>query len=107
MLTAEIKDIFTPSEKGKLLVITVGNSLRSDDGVGIYIAKQIKKCKKNIIILNADSKPENIIDKAVQIKPQKVVIIDAADFGGRVGEIRLIKKTDIQSTSLSTHSFFF
>ena len=27
--------------------------------------------EKNIIILNADSKPENIIGKAVQIKPQK------------------------------------
>ncbi len=105
MLTAELKDIFTPSTKGKLLVVTVGNSLRSDDGVGIYIAKQIKKCKKNIIILNAESKPENIIHKAVQIKPQKVVIIDAADFGGRAGEIRLIKNTDIQNTSLSTHSF--
>jgi hydrogenase 3 maturation protease len=105
MLTVELKDIFTPSAKGKLLVVTVGNSLRSDDGVGIYIAEQVKKSKKNIIILNADSKPENIIDKAVQIKPQKVVIIDAADFGGRAGEIRLIKKTDIQSTSLSTHSF--
>lgn len=105
MLTVELKDIFTPSAKGKLLVVTVGNSLRSDDGIGIYIAKHIEKCKKNIIILNADSKPENIIDKAVQIKPQKVVIIDAADFGGRAGEIRLIKKTDIQSASLSTHSF--
>lgn len=105
MLTVELKDIFTPSAKGKLLVVTVGNSLRSDDGVGIYIAKHIQKCKKNIIILNAESKPENIIHKVVQIKPQKVVIIDAADFGGRIGEIRLIKKTDIQNTSLSTHSF--
>src|SRR5665648_58985 len=105
MLTAELKDILTPPEKGKLLVITVGNSLRTDDGVGIYIAKQIKKCKENIIILNADSKPENIIHKAVQIKPQKVVIIDAADFGGRAGEIRLIKNTCIQNISLSTHSF--
>ena len=105
MLTAELKDILTPSEKGKLLVITVGNSLRSDDGVGIYIAKQIKKCQKNIIILNADSKPEKIIDQAVQLKPQKVIIIDGADFGGRAGEIRLIKKADIPNTSLSTHSF--
>ena len=105
MLTAELKDILTPSKKGKLLVITVGNSLRSDDGVGIYIAKQIKKCQKNIIILNADSKPEKIIDQAVQLKPQKVIIIDGADFGGRAGEIRLIKKADIPNTSLSTHSF--
>jgi len=105
MLTVELNDIFTPSTKGKLLVVTIGNSLRSDDGIGIYIAKGIKKCKKNIIILNADSRPENIIEKAVQIKPHKIVIIDAADFGGRAGEIRLIEKADIPNTSLSTHSF--
>lgn len=105
MLTAELRDIFTPSKEGKLLVITVGNSLRSDDGVGTYIFDQIKKCKENIIILNADNKPENIIDQVVQIKPQRVIIIDAADFGGRAGEIRLIRKNDIQNTSLSTHSF--
>ncbi len=105
MLTAELKDILTPSGGEKLLVVTVGNTLRSDDGVGVYIFDQIKNCKENIIILNADSKPENIIDQAIQVQPQKVVIIDAADFGGRAGEVRLIKKADIQNISLSTHSF--
>ncbi|MDD5014370.1 MAG: hydrogenase maturation peptidase HycI [Atribacterota bacterium] len=94
-----------PSKEGKLLVVTVGNSLRSDDGVGIYIFNQIKQCKENIIILNANSKPENIIDQVVQIKPQRVIIIDAADFGGRAGEMRLIRKNNIQNRSLSTHSF--
>ena len=105
MLTAELRDLFTPSKKGQLLVVTVGNSFRSDDDVGPYIARQIKKCKKNVIILNARSKPESIINKAVEVKPCKVVIIDAANFGGMPGEIRLIEKTDIPDTSLSTHSF--
>ena len=105
MLTAELNDLFTFSDKNPLLIITIGNSYRSDDGVGPYIASKIKKCKKNLIILNAEDKPENIINEATQLKPGKIVIIDAADFGGMPGEIRLIEKKDIPDTSLSTHSF--
>jgi len=105
MLTAEIRDLFTPSKKGPLLVITIGNSFRSDDGVGLYIARKINTCKKNVIILDAGNKPESIIDKVIQTKPGKVIIIDAANFGGMAGEIRLIEKNDIADTSLSTHSF--
>lgn len=105
MLTAELNDLFTFSDKSPFLIITIGNSYRSDDEVGPYIDQQIKKCKKNLIILNAEDQPENIIDKATQLKPGNVVIIDAADFGGISGEIRLIEKKDIPDTSLSTHSF--
>ena len=105
MLAAELNDLFTFSNKDSLLIITIGNSYRSDDGVGPYIARQINKYKKDFTILNAEDQPENIIDEATQLKPGKIVIIDAADFGGMPGEIRLIEKKDIPDTSLSTHSF--
>ena len=105
MLTAELNDLFTFSDKNPLLIITIGNSYRSDDGVGPYIARQVNKYKKNFTILNAEDQPENIIDEVIQLKPGKIVIIDAADFGGMPGEIRLIEKKDIPDTSLSTHSF--
>ncbi len=105
MLTAELNDLFTFSDKNPLLIITIGNSYRSDDGVGPYIARQINKYKKDFTILNAEDQPENIIDEATRLKPGKIVIIDAADFGGMPGEIRLIEKKDIPDTSLSTHSF--
>jgi hydrogenase maturation protease HycI len=104
MLTVELKELFTPSRKGLLLAITIGNRFRSDDGVGPFIARQIKKSKKNVIVINAEDKPENIIDRAIQLKPCKVVIIDAANFGGIPGEIRLIEKNNVPDTSLSTHS---
>jgi len=105
MLIVELKELFTSYKKGPLLVITIGNSFRSDDGVGPYIARQIDRCKKNLIIINAEDRPENRIDEVIKLKPGKVVIVDAADFGGIPGEIRLIEKKDISDTSLSTHSF--
>jgi len=105
MLTAELNDLLTFSDKNLLLIITIGNSYRSDDGVGPYIAQKISKYKKNFTVLNAEDQPESIVDRAVRLKPGRVVIIDAADFGGMPGEIRLIEKKDIPDTSLSTHSF--
>lgn len=104
MLTAEITTLFN-SDSGITLVITVGNPLRSDDGVGPYIAGNISSPKKNIIVMNAGDRPENIHDRAVEAKPAKTIIVDAADFGGVPGEMRLIPEHSIPDNPLSTHSF--
>lgn len=105
MLTAEVKQTLTPSEAGATLIITVGNSWRGDDGVGPYIAKPGRKLKPGLVLLDVGDKPENSLDQAVAAKPDQVVIIDAADFGGVVGEARLIDREHIPQTTLSTHTF--
>lgn len=105
MLTAEVKKLFQPPKGGTILVITVGNRTRRDDGIGPYIADHITSTKKNIIILNAEDKPENIIDKIEGIKPFRTIVIDTADFGGRPGEVRLLEEDMVSSHSLSTHTF--
>lgn len=108
MLTAEIEALFNPgfnSGSGLTLVITIGNNLRSDDGVGPYIAGKISSPRKNIIVMNAGDRPENIIDSAVESRPSQTIIIDAADFGGLPGEMRIIPEYAIPDKPLSTHSF--
>lgn len=104
MLTAEVKKALTPDKTGATLIITVGNSLRSDDGIGPYIANRFKGNGK-FILLDAGDKPENAVDKAAKFKPAKTVIIDAANFGGKVGEARIIPEEAIPNTTLSTHTF--
>lgn len=105
MLTAEIISLLKPLQSGVTLVITVGNEFRSDDGVGTYIANKIQMPKENIVILDAGDKPENIIDRAIDIKPARTIIIDAADFSGETGEVRLIPEDSIPYTTLTTHGF--
>ncbi len=61
--------------------------------------------KPGLVLLDAGDKPENIIDEAVKQSPKKAVIIDAAVFGGQVGEARLVDKGHIPQTTLSTHTF--
>jgi len=99
------RDLFEPQEIGTTFVLTVGNLFRSDDGVGPFIAKHVPHPRGHIRILDAGDKPENCIDRATELKPVRSVIIDAADFGGRPGEIRLIPEEAIPDTMLSTHTF--
>jgi hydrogenase 3 maturation protease len=103
LLTAEIRNLFK-LESGITLIITIGNQLRSDDGVGPYIAKNVQKTRKHIHVLDARDRPEDIISGTAGIRPDRTIIIDAADFGGKPGEIRLIPEDVIPDKSLSTHS---
>ena len=105
LLTADIITALRPEADGTTLLITVGNPLRADDGVGPYIAERFKEGQKGLILLDAGEKPENIIDKAVAAAPKKVVILDAADFSGKTGEARIIAGEHIPDTTLSTHTF--
>ena len=105
MLTADVIELLKPESSGTLLVITVGNLLRSDDGVGPYIAAQGKRPKSGIIILDAGERPEDTVGKAMEVRPKRVVIIDAADFGGEPGEVRAIPEEFIPENPISTHRF--
>lgn len=104
--------------KGRTLVITLGSTLRADDGVGPYVyahaapALRLKSGAKNagkerlLRVLDAGTTPENIAQTAIDWKPDKIILIDAAHFRGEAGEVRVIPLEAInQSTVMSTHSF--
>ena len=105
MLTNEIKIILKKENNKKNLIITIGNSFRHDDGVGPYIYLNLNKLPYDYLILNAGNNPENIIDTAISINPDKTIFIDAANFNGAPGEIKLISEDLISAFTLSTHIF--
>jgi len=101
-LTAEINNLLKPAAD-LTVIICVGNPLRSDDGVGPYIASYLKDTKR-LVVFDAGYNPEDFIDRVSGLKPGRVVIIDAADFGGKPGEARVISEEKIPQSSLSTHA---
>lgn len=105
MLPIEVKQALLPVPSGKTLIITVGNDLRRDDGAGSFISSRLKEIPEGYVLLDVGSRPENSVDEAVDLNPAKTVIIDAADFGGEPGEIRIIPPELIPQTTLSTHTF--
>jgi len=103
LLDVSLINLLTPREFPRTLIITAGNCFRADDGAGPYIASGLKQSSK-LSVIDAGYAPENIIDQAVKLSPQRIIFIDAADFGGAWGELRLIDSERIPETSLSTHS---
>jgi len=101
-LTKEVEEALRPV-KGALY-ITVGNNIRADDGVGPYVYSGIKDVS-GITAVDAGGRPENIIFQCENIKPSKIIIIDAANFNGRPGEVRVIDADKINLCVMSTHTF--
>ena len=102
--TDEVKAALAP--QGRTLVITLGSILRADDGVGPYVCGHVKFSRLDLKLLDAGTTPESIAQTAIDWKPEKIIIIDAAHFEGVAGEIRVIPLEAInQHAVISTHSF--
>jgi hydrogenase 3 maturation protease len=86
--------------EGNVVFLGVGNELRSDDGVGVYIAGKLGGKK----VINAGVAPENFIGKIKQMNPERIVIFDALDFGGKPGEIKIVDARKTEGLKISTHS---
>lgn len=106
MLDEEVREILSPAIEGKTLIVTVGNTLRRDDGVGPYIAGCLAgRLPPEVVLLNAGDRPENAIETAIKCRPVKTVIIDAALFGAAPGKVKVIGEEEISKVTLSTHTF--
>ncbi|HZW49008.1 MAG TPA: hydrogenase maturation peptidase HycI [Bacillota bacterium] len=101
------------SKSHKTAFLGVGSVLRSDDGVGMYLIEQLStQLKKDQFLLLAGSTaPENFTGVIKDFAPDLLLVIDAAELGLPVGEIRLIDPEEIEGLTFSTHmlplSFMF
>jgi hydrogenase 3 maturation protease len=90
--------------KGKVTILGIGNTLRSDDGVGSLLANRIKD-KVPYIVYDAGPNPENYLGKIIKDGPDNIVIIDAVDFSGNPGEFKVLEGEDLKTVNLfSTHN---
>lgn len=90
----------------KNIVLTVGNPMMGDDGIGPLLYQKIQQQPlANWIAIDGGSAPENNIHQIRQQKPQRLVIVDATDMGLAVGEIRRIAPEQIADLMfITTHN---
>ena len=70
----------------KTLVLGLGNTILSDDGVGIHIAFEIEKKCKNIDVLEASAAGFRVIDEIIGY--EKLILIDSIKTGqAKPGEL--------------------
>lgn len=90
--------------EGKVVIITLGNELRGDDGAGILFGNLIKgKTPFELDVFNGLSSPENITRPVADSKPDTIIIVDAMDFGGHPGEINIALSDELSADTISTH----
>lgn len=89
--------------KGKqVVVLGVGNVLKSDDAVGSRIAEELLKLVNNpkVLVIDCGLAPENFLSKIVEHDPDYILLIDTASFGGEPGSTFVI---ELDATSEEFH----
>jgi hydrogenase 3 maturation protease len=98
-----MKNILKRIFKGRVVIVGVGNVLRSDDGFGPAFIKAIKG-KVKAVCFDAGTTPENYLGKIIAEKPDTILIVDALDLGLAPGGHQILKKADIVKNGFSTHN---
>ena len=93
----------------KLVIMTIGNVLLSDDGVGPMIYEELISSGVNhpsILLINAELNPENFCKTILNFKPSHIIIIDSIEAHLEPGTILFFKNNQIEAklfTQSSTH----
>ena len=88
------------------VLLTVGNSMMGDDGAGPLLFQLCEqKTLQNWTALDGGATPENSVHTIRQLKPKRLLIVDAAEMELAPGEIRIIEKESIaEMFFMSTHN---
>jgi len=83
----------------------IGNTLKSDDGVGHFIIKELNDINSNnLVLVDAATAPENFTGFIKSEKPSHIIIIDATLMDEKHGHIGIFNKEDFGNVNMSTHS---
>lgn len=88
------------------LMLAVGNSMMGDDGAGPMLFDLMQQTPiEGWVAINGGSSPESVSHQVRALKPERLLIVDAADIGLAPGEIRVIDPDDIaEMFIMSTHN---
>lgn len=88
----------------RIAILGIGNDLRTDDGLGLFIVSGLKTKHPDVFIEHVGSVPEAFARPLAEFGAERVIMIDAADMRKSVGHIELVTKDRVGGIALSTHS---
>ena len=105
-----INDVISPLKeairRGSLVVVGMGNRDRADDGFGLDLAERLKDHWPGLVFSEEDLSVEGIVFDLIERDDIEVIVfVDATNFGGEVGDLRLFDVYDAERfvPSFSTH----
>lgn len=85
------------------VLLCVGNSMMGDDGAGPLLAQMCAANPPgNWLVIDGGSAPENDVVAIRELRPTRLLIVDATDMGLNPGEIRVVNPDDIAEMFLMT-----
>lgn len=76
-------------------VIGIGNVMMSDDGAGVRVLELLRKLPKDVEIIELATGGMTLLHKLDGL--DTAILVDAVDFGGRPGEVRVFKPDEVTS----------
>lgn len=83
--------------------VGIGNLLRRDDGVGVYIVRKIKE-NQHIRVINAEVSIENYLGKINTFNADMIILIDSLFLGRKAGYWQLLSPQELGDFSTHTHN---
>lgn len=99
----ETLDSLLHQKNKKILFAGIGNILRSDDGVGVYISRKIED-NGNTKSISPETAIENYIGKINSLHPDILVLIDCVDMKAEPGTYILLNINKIHDFTFNTHN---
>jgi hydrogenase 3 maturation protease len=88
----------------RIAIAGIGNSLRSDDFVGMKIVQNMKgRVSRKVRLIECGTVPEGHIPEILDFKPTHILVIDAASLGEPYGTASLVEDLKAARPAVSTH----
>lgn len=97
-----LSELLTQPDR-RILFIGIGNVLKHDDGIGVYISSRLKE-SMNVSVLTVEVSIENYIGKINSIDHDILVLIDCADMKKKPGSYEMLPVNRIMDMTFNTHN---
>ena len=87
----------------KVLIAGIGNVLKRDDGIGVYITRNIETIS-TIMPLTVELSIENYIGKINELQPDVLILVDAVEYNREPGYTKLIPLSELMDRTTHTHN---
>ena len=99
-MNKQLKDQLAHFIDGRVCLLGIGNRYQHDDAIGPYLAEALES-RPDYDVIDAGIIPEDYIETTANKHPDTILMVDATDFGGEPGEVRLLYPENVASSGVS------
>jgi hydrogenase maturation protease len=96
----QLKDQLAHFIDGRVCLLGIGNRYQHDDAIGPYLAEALES-RPDYDVIDAGIIPEDYIETTAHKHPDTILMVDATDFGGEPGEVRLLYPENVAYSGVS------